>query len=849
MPVYAYDVPPHLYIRLAPGIAADIAVIGPLAEQAYEQLLNEPALLGGMRQSGLAQVLLELSGLPEVRPAELRWTASTWVRELAAVGVRHLAVVLPSSASSLLGELRSLVAQSGAHVLTEFFFDQGGAIRWISTRLPGVGATSSPDAVVAALARGARLEAVAMCRAMYGSLLPTAIEMIERLEAQSAQPSVAYPASLVPSTELPRAAEPPRVTVSDATPIPAIPAPITVPPEEPSEVLVAPVINIPAAPADAGGGLGSQPTLMAKESLDSLAAAAHAQSPRPPDPAPAPGPAPEIKPAPVIEESITTAASPSLEGLVAMSDPRDAEEIVGTPQRALFDALARVILSGTWFSPATFENEPSAIEASGQKCFFAYDSERAIPDKYRGQYVELSGPTLGRLLRSEGLIRFAPDRPEELQVRKHQFVYLQSIIDALGVEAALRAASWGPEEREKVRAYEVFWFLLERDGSQPVTTQGPEGGRFAVVFTLPDALRLYITQNPEPFQSGEILIYNERGEYLLDALLALPIAGVIFNPCGPTEPILASRAVLAPSAPEPPAPAQPAPAQPAPAHAPAQPEALQPSPVMAPTELAEPEPPSSGQTRAAGEGYEETGGVSVIVKRVVRSPAAQTGLVIPGESVPQPPAAAPTEPAESLAASQIASSGPLPQPAPAAPTSPRRARSPAEARYFLDVRGYRMTERQPWLEQRGAETVGVFEVTTAQGELRREEFLFDTFEPAPQDGPFGPGPSRIFGPGEFLTLAEGLISSTSGSPLGLTREELVASLQRASMAYSLVNEALRFCPAGQDSIPASALMAAEEKRYFEQSPGKLRRGQLEAMARSYATLATQLDEALRARGS
>ncbi|MCU0658871.1 MAG: hypothetical protein MUF64_27520 [Polyangiaceae bacterium] len=728
MPVYAYDAPPHFYVRLAPQLGADLAVVGPLPDGAFEHLLGEPQLLDGLHRSCLVLLLLDLRLLPSFSPAQAHWTLVSFARHLVAGGSRHLALVLPEATAPWAPELSAMATQVPGLSFAAFF-DPTEAARWLAAQIPGVGPSTTPEEVRADAVQGDLLLALARYRALTGCSLADALAVVENLLQAPPPAEPIDPTSLVPSTEVP---------LADPAPAPAPPAP-------PASAPSAPRPSLPpsGSPAPTQTSLGEQ--------------AASAS---------------QLATAPTQFEDALTTARDIDASLFPSGQATAAEDFLSSRLRDL-ETLLRSTFTRTWFVASQDGDSIDTENIDDARTILLHELNRPETP------LELAGPRLVSLFRQGAeQLCFSPGSPAEITLRRHQLPLARDFLSGILIEEHLDLLLSEPRARERFLAH-PFLVLLERSaGSDRVLlSQGP-AGRDALLFSSPDLLARFL--HHPPLSLASLCVLAEQSDSLLEKLLILPLDGVVFNPGSEHHLRLARgqlKQLLRPgnSSPEPIPPAPPAPSVPVAKAGPSV------APPKAGPSVAPPAPPRAGS------------------------------------SVAPPP-----------------------------PEEPRRlrARSLLEAQFYLDARGFEAQERYQWREQRGTELVWSFLARGPAGRQERIEFTLDAENHPQQDGYFGAGPSPLFGPVELVQRAGAMSRSSSGSPLGLSAEELARATHAAEMAYLLVLDALRhYGP--EEAPPASALLTEEERQALARDPARFQRSRVEETARAYWYIATQLGEALR----
>ncbi|MEU5770206.1 hypothetical protein ABZ782_30285 [Streptomyces asoensis] len=175
-----------------------------------------------------------------------------------------------------------------------------------------------------------------------------------------------------------------------------------------------------------------------------------------------------------------------------------------------------------------------------------------------------------------------------------------------------------------------------------------------------------------------------------------------------------------------------------------------------------------------------------------------------------------------------------------------RARSSLEAHLYMDLHpcecGSTDFDRRHRLEQRGEDIVAVYEGACREcGRNRNFAFLMADEIPPPPPAFGGATPSEIIDPGEFAAVAAD-VSARAGLEL-LNSPEAEHHRQRGAVAYAVaaVEEVLKFIPAGQDAVPASAFTSEAGRARYEKDPGKFRRDILEVELRLTRQILTDID--------
>ena len=836
MAVFAFDIAPYLFVRLAPGVGADLALVGPLPEGADGQLLGHAQLIGGLQQGSYPQLLLDLAAAGDLSADTLRWVASSLIAALAGP-VQHVALVLSPPAAGAIGEeLRSLASQYAPSLAFACFGEQASAIRWMASRLPGVQSTTTPEEVRADAQAGRWAEAVARYRAMYAAPLSAAVEVVESLLADAVGPVEGPAASLIPSTEQPAGdflhapvvlhvpSPEPTGAASDLSPFGATLA------EEPdsshtstdTSAEAAASADVAAVSAARASGRASVPPSPTRASLTDEASVAVRSSSPGHDAARLSSPGGAEPPA-ASQRSVDNA-------LFASAESQPEASLLEAHQHGGFDALLRGLMSKRWY--VAFDgDQPRLDELDGQLGVYALDD--APMAEGDSAPLALSGSRLAWLLDDHSRqVRFSPNRDDEVTLRHHQLPLARAMLATLETEGHLAAVEGSPERLGACLTH-PFQVLLERGepGDRAALIPGPEGGLVALLFTTPDALVRLLTSRPAALTLRPLGAQVAPGEALIERLLTLPIDGILVNAAGPGAPVLLRRELLAsrPRAiPEEPT-SPPPPARPFEADVPTAYVTIDPS-MLEKARLPHADIP---ERRASSPEFPDSGTSSTEIPGRLSSPPAHE----PPARLSQPSPVS----GDSIEAAILASSATVPE----AVFAPLPARSLAEASFFLDQRGYSPQDRYQWTEERAGAHYLCFHTRGADGQAQRVDFQIPAAAPTPNDGYFGPGPSPLFGPVELVTIAGSMVRGVPGSPYGLRHEELAMATHRLEMATILVTEALRFYGPHDDAPPVTSLRTDDERQTAGRDPERFRRARVEELGRSYWLLATQLGEALR----
>jgi hypothetical protein len=118
-------------------------------------------------------------------------------------------------------------------------------------------------------------------------------------------------------------------------------------------------------------------------------------------------------------------------------------------------------------------------------------------------------------------------------------------------------------------------------------------------------------------------------------------------------------------------------------------------------------------------------------------------------------------------------------------------------------------------------------------------FRFPPDEEAPTRGPHqfgGPEQSQLLDPGEWLLLANDLITTVPASPQGLDPQRRRALRDRVDTALAAVGEALKFVDPEEDAVPAVAFWSRPGYEVYAWQPWLFTREQLTAKAAEYREL-------------
>ncbi|MEV6283157.1 hypothetical protein [Kribbella sp. NPDC051770] len=159
------------------------------------------------------------------------------------------------------------------------------------------------------------------------------------------------------------------------------------------------------------------------------------------------------------------------------------------------------------------------------------------------------------------------------------------------------------------------------------------------------------------------------------------------------------------------------------------------------------------------------------------------------------------------------------------------ARTRDEAYLYLDLTpcptcGSAETEWRHALAQVDGELVTAYD-GTCQGCEAEREYLFEL--PArehaggvPNFG--GPEPSALLDPGQWLDVADQLMSAVDPDKAG----------EMAVFAAAAVAEVLKFLPPGVDTVPAERFWSAAGRQVYDRQPGRFRRDRLQVVLDSYS---------------
>jgi hypothetical protein len=182
-----------------------------------------------------------------------------------------------------------------------------------------------------------------------------------------------------------------------------------------------------------------------------------------------------------------------------------------------------------------------------------------------------------------------------------------------------------------------------------------------------------------------------------------------------------------------------------------------------------------------------------------------------------------------------------PDAAPAKRSPPLPARNVAEAHLYMDLRGAEPGERGHRMVAEGNTLLAVYDcVCGPDRKPRRFEFTLPEQPPRPSEGYFGPGTSKIVGPGEFVQESARLAKSVPGAAGDLPPDELRAAIYRLTRSIACLDEVIRFIPPGQEQAPASVFRSPADRDIYENEPTRFTRLRLGAIAGAYRRVLGEL---------
>jgi hypothetical protein len=175
------------------------------------------------------------------------------------------------------------------------------------------------------------------------------------------------------------------------------------------------------------------------------------------------------------------------------------------------------------------------------------------------------------------------------------------------------------------------------------------------------------------------------------------------------------------------------------------------------------------------------------------------------------------------------------------------ARTGREAHLYMDMHPCECGEARFGRDSSVGEVDGVW-LCRYQGECERcgRERLFDFRTPdgivLPPDGAWSvDGTSELLDAGEWLWLADAL-GAEPVAPAGGGGAALAQARDGLASAAAAIDEALRFLPAGAETMPDSAFWSQRGARVRAAEPGRFRRVRLVAAAQAYRSMLAELEE-------
>jgi len=176
---------------------------------------------------------------------------------------------------------------------------------------------------------------------------------------------------------------------------------------------------------------------------------------------------------------------------------------------------------------------------------------------------------------------------------------------------------------------------------------------------------------------------------------------------------------------------------------------------------------------------------------------------------------------------------------------PLTARSAEEADLYMSlhpcpscgVATPRLTSR---IESRGRGLVSIYQGVCPSCELpRRFDFtLADDLPPASTDDAvvYGDGRSSLLDPGQFVLVAERLARTVPARLEGLDAAARGRATYALQMAIGALDEAMKFIPTAEDSVPESAITSRAGWAVYDLEPGRFTRVRLQAVRDAYRAL-------------
>jgi hypothetical protein len=138
-------------------------------------------------------------------------------------------------------------------------------------------------------------------------------------------------------------------------------------------------------------------------------------------------------------------------------------------------------------------------------------------------------------------------------------------------------------------------------------------------------------------------------------------------------------------------------------------------------------------------------------------------------------------------------------------------------------------EQRHWLEERGDDLLAIYE-GPCRGCRRVRRFELALVADLPPAPPAfgGPEPSQIIDPGEFLLASERAASQVPDDLDSLPTHLRVSARRDLAAAIAALEEVLKFIPAGDDQVPATAFRSAAGRQVFTTEPARFERRRIEA---------------------
>ena len=157
------------------------------------------------------------------------------------------------------------------------------------------------------------------------------------------------------------------------------------------------------------------------------------------------------------------------------------------------------------------------------------------------------------------------------------------------------------------------------------------------------------------------------------------------------------------------------------------------------------------------------------------------------------------------------------------------ARTRDEAYVYLDLTpcptcGSIETEWRHALAQVDGQLVAAYD-GTCQGCSAEREYLFQLPDREHAGGTpnfGGPEPSALLDPGQWLELADQLMTAVPA-------DDPQAAAEVAGFAAAAVAEVLKFVPAGADAVPAERFWSTAGRQVYDRRPGRVHRDRVQAV--------------------